>query len=112
MKENPMKTSNFSERSFLINMIDEFAKCEALRAEQGLLLKMAERFRNRLVREEIAETLALYRRTESSLKVSLLQAIKNDHWNDSQRLSAEISEVVEKRQAMETQLKALANEGL
>jgi HPt (histidine-containing phosphotransfer) domain-containing protein len=99
---------DFSEKQFIIKMINEFSKSEVLWREQPLLLKMAGRLRDKFLKEELQELLDLYRREESHLKLSLLQAIKANQWSDSERLSHQISKVSEARIETELRLKSLA----
>ena len=86
-------SQDFSEKQFLINLLAEFTQLESLKKEQPTLVKMASNYRDHLIKTELAEKLNAVRRRESQLKVSLLQSIKAENWNDSARISNEIKEV-------------------
>jgi len=96
--------NDFSEKSFLISLLDEFTKLQSLKLEQPMLCKLATQYRDHLIKSDLAEQLDRYRRRESELKVSLLQSIKSDRWDESARLSAEISNVTQQKAQLAAKL--------
>jgi hypothetical protein len=97
----------FSEETFLINLLTEITSVESFRQEQPLLHKLATNYRNHLVKSTLRQKLAEVNRRATELKMSLLQSIKADQWNESARITAEISQLSKEKTAVLAKIEEL-----